>query len=143
MKKNRSPGELAAEIAASLMWGPKPRIEIAEAVGFSVKRSPALAKYLQQFRDSGCVYIHGYTPRGREVFGWQTKPFELPDAPRTEIVKTPAGKRVGLHLVTVDGVEMTLTEAAKKLGLRRGAVEYRHNRGLPLVPGDLRKCRQL
>lgn len=125
------------------MWGPKPRVEIAEAVGFSVKRSPALAKYLQQFRASGCVYIYGYTPRGREIFGWQPKPFELPDAPRTVIKKPAAAKSTNCHIVMVGGVEMTLTEAAKTLGLRRGSVEYRHKHGLPMVPGDLRKCPQL
>lgn len=143
MRNQRSCGEIAAEIAASLMWGPKPKVKIAEAVGISVKRTRSLDKYLDQFRASGCVYVQGYTPRGRELFAWQQKPFELPDAMRTLQVKPHAPKRVSLHRVMVGGVEMTLSEAAKKLGLRRGAVEYRHKHNLPMVPGDLRKCQQL
>jgi len=141
VKEHRSSGEIAAEIAASLMWGPKPRIEIAEAVGFTAKRTAALAKYLQQFRDSGCIYVHGYTDRGREIFGWQPKPFALPDAVRTEKEK-PAKKSPGTLRVTVGGVEMSLTEAAKALGMRRGTVEYRYRHKLPMFAGDLRRCQQ-
>mgnify|MGYP002135183011 CR=1 FL=1 len=140
MKTQRSPAEIAAEIAASLMWGPKPRKEIAETVGLKTSSSATLNKHLDQFRASGCVYIHGHTELGREIFGWQPKPFERPDAVKAAKPVKVKGQRINAVRVMVGGVQMSIKEASEKLGLKRKVIEYRRQKGLPLVSGDLRKC---
>jgi hypothetical protein len=141
VKKHRSPGELAAEIAASLMWGPKPRAEIAEAVGFTIKRTGSLNKYLDQFRASGCVYIEGFTKQGREIFNWQPTPFELPDAVRPEKPKrVTGGQRSNAVTVTVDCVAMSINAAASMLGVHRKVIAYRREKKIPIETGNPRKC---
>lgn len=148
MTKRRT-SEVVAEIAAALMWGPKSRAEIAEVVGVDLKRAYVLDKHLEQFRASGCVYVSGFTERGREIYGWQPKPFEIPDAVRPVGAAKPASApqaigspryRANGVLVTVGGVQMTIRQATERLGLSKRVVAYRHRKGLPMTPGDLRKC---
>mgnify|MGYP000078273826 FL=1 len=124
------------------MWGPKPRAQTAEAVGLSIEKSGLLNKYLQQFRASGCIYVHGFTNLGREVFAWQPKPFEVPDAVKPAKQPKVKGLRLNAVRVTVGGVEMSINEAAAHLGLNRKQVEYRRQHKLPLTREPLRKCQQ-
>lgn len=142
MKEHRSSGEIAAEIAASLMWGPKPRAEIAEAVGVPLDKSSLLNKYLKQFRASGCIYVQGFTKLGREVFAWQPKPFEVPDAVKPAKQPKVKSPRANAVRVTVGGVEMSINDACAHLGLNRKQVEYRRAHKLPLTREPLRKCQQ-
>lgn len=142
MTKRRT-SEVVSEIAAALMWGPKPRTEIAEVVGVDINRTYVLDKHLEQFRASGCVYVSGFTERGREIYGWQPKPFEIPDAVRPLAASTKIAKerhRSNGVVVTVGGVQMTIRQATERLGLSKRVVAYRHRKGIPLTPGDLRKC---
>ena len=50
------------------------------------------------------------------------------------------GQRINAVRVMVGGVQMSIKEASEKLGLKRKVIEYRRQKGLPLVSGDLRKC---
>jgi hypothetical protein len=136
-----SPAEVAAEIAVSIMWGPKTRAEIGKALGVASNHTPNLQKYLDEFRQSGCIHISGWTTRGAEVYGWQTKPFKLSDAKKPEIdataKKTPSKV---VRVVEIEGVPMTREQASKRLGLSLTALRNRIDKKLPLTKGDLRKC---
>lgn len=77
--------EIAAEIAAQLMWGAKTISEVCAAVAPTSKNVAKIRKYIEAYRASGCAYIDSYTPRGAERYGWNAKPFARDDATRDQV----------------------------------------------------------
>lgn len=125
----RRPAWYAAEIAAALMWGPKPRPEICEVVGLDPDVGWMIQKYLDEFKASGAVYYAGFTRLRHPIYGWQPKPFEIPDATpdgsETVLPGDSGNGRAGLILVDVEGQKMTVSNAIKATGVSvRTAYRY-------------------
>lgn len=80
----RTPAQIAAEIAAQLMWGAKTENEIREAVFSHSNDVAKVRKYVDAFHESGCAYIESFTKRGAKRWAWNGKPFERGDATKDQ-----------------------------------------------------------
>lgn len=134
---SRRPAWYAAEIAAALMWGPKSRPQICEAVGLDPEIGWMIQKYLDQFKASGAVYYAGFTRLRHPIYGWQPRPFELPDAvpEGPETVPGDSGNgRIGLIVVNVGGQKMTVARAVEEAGVSASTAYHYARSGLSLEP---------
>jgi hypothetical protein len=77
----RRPAEIAAEVCAALMKAPQSMHMLRETVGVSMNND-MLRKYVEQFRLSGCVYVHGFTRRHAAIYAWQPSVFHHADQQR-------------------------------------------------------------
>ena len=78
----RRPAEIASEIAAALMWGPKSRNQVCEIVAPGYSQPTQLQKYFDEFERSGCCRVCGFTERGRPIYEWNATPFAKPSVRR-------------------------------------------------------------
>lgn len=77
----RGASEVAAEVAAALMWGPKTAGAVLEAVSPRSKNTALVQKYIDQFVASGCAYQCGVSAWRSPIYAWNAKPFAHLDRP--------------------------------------------------------------
>lgn len=75
---NRQPCELAAEVAAALMWGPKTANDVRLVVAPTSRNTDLARKYCEQYVASGCAYVTGFSEHGAPIYAWNPKPFANP-----------------------------------------------------------------
>lgn len=78
--KRRS-AEMAAEIAAQLMWGPKTAHAVQLAVAPQSHTRDLVQKYIDEFVASGCAYQSGKSAHHAPIYTWNAKPFAHLDPP--------------------------------------------------------------
>ena len=89
----RKPSEIAALIAASLMRKSGGVKQVCLDIGVGWKNTANIRKYIDAFRDEGCVYISGWTNQRFPVYSWQPSLFHFPDAHQPAIKNTPPKSR--------------------------------------------------
>jgi hypothetical protein len=92
MRKQRSPVEVAAEVFAAFMHGPRTMRDLAEFVGIDPDRSYLLRKYVDEFRASGLLFVAGYTSDIRPLFALQPGVFAKQDATAPEGYRPRPGR---------------------------------------------------
>lgn len=85
---NRQPCELAADVAAALMWGPKTAHEVREIVAPTTRSTALARKYCEQFVVAGCAYVSALSKKGAPIYAWNDKPFAKSSIPTAAVSAT-------------------------------------------------------
>lgn len=132
-QKKRRPCEIAAEIVAAFLHGPRNRPSLYDFVGVH-REKDYLEKYIRQFKESGVLYVEQYDERGSEVIALQPRPFEMKDAdpPPKELgrrIRAEARRREPMTFA-FQGQMLTISALAAMAGTGYACMWKRLERGM-------------
>jgi hypothetical protein len=139
----RSTAEIAAEIAAALVKGPRTAKQLCEMVGVDDSHACDVLKYVDQFKASGLVHVQGWSKYRRPIYAWCNVPFEKPDVPPPPSDSPHVGLRRSFEY---EGERKTLAQLAAMAGCGVTTMQRRIDRALTpeqaVAMGPASKCKK-